>query len=107
MHEYLITGNSSARSERLEKVYSSPRSEVYLFLYHAMLQLFVSFNKFWKREDPTICVMHDQLHSFMKSLMGKFVSVSAIRDALSAGDITRLNYDCRENQLSRLVEKHG
>ena len=45
-------------------------------------------------------MMHDQLHSFMKSLLGKFVNVSTIRNALSAGDITCADYARRENQLA-------
>ena len=97
---YNIVGSSCARSGRLEKVYSSPLSEVYLFFYHATLQLFMNFNKFLQREDPIVYVMHDQLHSFVKSLLGKFVSVSTIRDALSAGDITCVDYDSMENQLA-------
>ena len=75
-------------------------SEDHLFFYHATLQLFVNFNKFLQREDPIICVMHDQLHKIVKSSMGKFVYVSNIRDALSAGDITCLDYASRENQLA-------
>ena len=97
---YIIVGSSCARSGRLEKVYSSPLSEVYLFFYHATLQLFVNLNKFLQREDPIIYVMHDQLHSFVKNLLGKFVSVSTIRDAVSAGDITCVDYDSMENQLA-------
>lgn len=74
--------------------------EVYLFFYHATLQLFVNFNKFLQREDPIIFVMHDQLHRFVKSLLAKFVNVSTIKNALSTGDITCMDYASRENQLA-------
>ena len=60
----------------------------------------MKFNKFLQREDPIICVMHDQLHSFLKNLLGKFVVVTTIRDALNAGDITCIEYTSRENQLA-------
>ena len=39
----------------------------------------------------------DQLHSFMKT--GKFVTVAAIRNGLSA-DITCVEYALKENQLA-------
>lgn len=52
------------------------------------------FNKFLQREEPLIHVIFEQMRSFMKKLLGKFVSVSAIK---AAPDITEVEY--RENQL--------
>ena len=92
---YIIVGSSCERSGRLEKVYSSPLWSLFF-----TMPPFVTFNKFLQREDPIIYVMHDQLHSFVNNLLGKFVSVSTIRDAMSAGDITCVDYDSMENQLA-------
>ena len=70
-------------------------TEVYLLFYLATPQLFTNFNKFLQRDDPIVPVISDQLTSFLRKLLGKFVSVGAIK---SAADITSVNY-CEENQL--------
>ena len=70
-------------------------TEVYLLFFQAALQLFISFNKFLQREDPLIPVVSEQMGSFLKKLFGKFVTISAVRDA---ADITSVQYS-RENQL--------
>ena len=89
-----FTEGGSARFDRLKKAYEHPLTEVYLMFYQAALQLFITFNKFLQREDPLIHVITEQMSSFMKKLLGKFVSVSAIK---AATDITEVEY--RENQL--------
>lgn len=90
--------DSSARFDRLRRVYANPMSEVFLMFYHAALQLFINFNKFLQREDPIICVILSQIKSFLKKLFGRFVTVAAIREAQA--DISSLDYQNRDNQLS-------
>ena len=86
--------DSSARFERLKKVYSDPMSEVYLMFYGSALQLFVTCNKFLQREDPVISVMLSQKSNFLKKLFGRFVTVAVIRAA--GGDISNLDYNDSE-----------
>lgn len=94
----MCIGTSCERFERLEKAYSSPMTEVYLFFYNAALQLFVNLNKFMQREDPIIYAIHDQLHSFIKNLLGKFLPATTIKEALASG-ITCIEYASREKQI--------
>ena len=68
--------------------------------YQAVLQVFVAFNKFLQREEPLIHIIIEQMRSFLKKLLGKFVSVSAIK---AAPDITEIEY--RENQLPGMMLK--
>lgn len=58
----------------------------------------MNLNKFLQR-DPIIYVIHDQLYSFMKTLLGKFITVATIKRANST-DIASVEYAKRENQLA-------
>ena len=64
--------------------------------YHAVLQVFVNFNQFLQREDPLIPVMFSQCVNFMKKLLGKFVTISAIKNA---PNICSIDYMKKENLL--------
>ena len=66
--------------------------------YEASLQIFVHFNKFLQREDPIIFVVLDQMRSFFKKLLGKFVKVTVIKAA--ERDLTTVMFEDPENQLS-------
>lgn len=88
---------SIARFERLKKLFSDPLTEVYLMFYEAALQCFIGFNKFLQREDPIISVILSQMNNFIKKLLGRFVTVTAIRAA--DGDLSGLHYEDSENQL--------
>lgn len=89
-------GPSYGRLDRLRIMYSSAMSEVYLMFYQAALQLFVNFNKFMQREDPIICVLWNQMNTFMTKLFGRFVRVTAIK---AAADVCHVQYSREENQL--------
>ena len=93
----MLAGSSNARVHRLRKVFCDPMSEVYLMFYQAALQPFITVYKFLQSKDPIISVMHNQLTSFFKKLMGRFVCVSAIQ-AVDA-DITELEFSNASNQL--------
>lgn len=75
---------------------------MYLLFYQAALQLFKNFNLFLQREDPIIFLLYDQMHSFVKQLMGKFVTVAAIR---ANTDITCVAYSI-EVQLPSKYTMH-
>ena len=65
--------------------------------YQAALQVFVAFNKFLQSEDPIICVLLNEMKSFLKKLFGRFVKVDTIKSATQ--DITSIAYDNPHNQL--------
>ena len=68
------------RFERLQNCFSDTKNEIYLLFYGAVLQSFISFNKFLQREDPLIPVISEQIKRFLVKLASKFV-VSNIRTA--------------------------
>lgn len=67
--------------------------------YQSVLQLFVHFNKLLQREDPIIYMLSDEINHFFKKLLGKFVSVPAIKGASS---ISQVDY---HNKAQRLPGK--
>ena len=78
-------------------MYSEPINEVYMMFYQSSLQFFANFNKFLQREDPIICIMHEQMFKFLKCLFGKFINVAVIKEF--EDDLTSLDYNRRQNQL--------
>ena len=76
--------SSNARSERLTTVYSDPMTEVYLMFYQAVLQVYVKFNMFLQREDPLIPVLHNEVNSFLKKLLLKWMQYRLLRKILLA-----------------------
>lgn len=103
---FVIVEDSSARFNRLVAAYKSPINEVYLLFYQSVLQLFKNTNMFLQREDPIIPVLNDQLIKFVKNLLGKFVKISAIRNASS--DITLVEYsqDMQVNGMCIVILEH-
>ena len=75
--------------DRLQKAYCNPMTQVYLMFYQASLQLFLFMNKFMQKEDPLIAVIAEQMISFLKKLLAKFVIISAIK---AASNIVEVDY---------------
>ena len=88
----------NARTDRLISVFSNPLSEVYLLFFEAALQVFMHINTFLQREDPIISVMHSQLISFLKKLLGRFIKAAVIR-SIDNKDISSLDIESQANQL--------
>ena len=65
--------------------------------YKAALQHFIGFKKFLQRGDPIISVNLSQMNNFLKKLLRRAVTVTAIRAA--DGDLSSLHYEDSENQL--------
>ena len=91
--------SANARTARLNSIFSNPISEVYLFFYEAALQIFMHVNKFLQREDPIIPVVHGQLITFLKKLLGKFIKPMAIK-AVSENNICACDFEDPNTQLS-------
>ena len=87
---------TDARFERLQRLYTDPMSEVYLFFYQSALQLFVRLNLFLQKDDPIIPAVSGQLWQFLKNLLGRIVTIAAIID--SQADISSVQY--KDQQLS-------
>ena len=93
---------AGVRFDRLQKAYTDPMTEVFLMFYQASLQLFISMNKFLQREDPLIAVLAEQLISFLKKLLAKFVTISAIK---AASNIVEVDYS-RDKQLPGIISSN-
>ena len=87
----------TARASRLKSVLSDPMTEVYLFFYQAVLQLFITINKLLQREDSILPIMHAQFYLFLKKLLGRFVNIAVIQSA--EDDLTQIDYADTANQL--------
>ena len=65
--------------------------------YQAVLQSFVNFNKFLQAEYPIIPVILKQFNNFIKKLLGRFISVTAIQG--THNDMASIDYNSASNQL--------
>lgn len=92
----MLSGTSTAHINRLKDVFSDPMSEVYLLFYQGAL--------FLQREDSIIPVVHTQLNSFLKNLLGKLASVNAIQ-AVDEDDNYSLDYKDLRNQLPGVYKR--
>ena len=90
---------AGVRFAHLQKVYIDPMTEVFLMFYQASLQLFISMNKFLQRGDLLIAVRAEQLISFLRKLLAKFVTVSAIK---AASNIVEVDYS-HNKQLPGII----
>uniref|UniRef100_A0A1X7VKY4 HAT C-terminal dimerisation domain-containing protein n=1 Tax=Amphimedon queenslandica TaxID=400682 RepID=A0A1X7VKY4_AMPQE len=72
------------------------RLQVCLYFYQACLQPFVHLNTLLQRNDPIIGIVANQLIKCLKTLLGKFVCVSSIKEA---DHLTTVSYTTRDNQL--------
>jgi len=78
---------SQARFLRLQKLFSSPMTEVYLLFIQSMLPSFTHCNEFLQREEPLIHVLQPQLTRMLKIILGKFVKPGVIRKCMKAGGL--------------------
>ena len=94
---FLFNSESMAKFKRLKKLYGNPVVEVYLLFYQAALPTFTVINKFLQREDLCIYAAHEQLHGFVRRLLGKFVEISEMK---AASRLEEGNYEDEGHQLT-------
>ncbi|XP_064422522.1 uncharacterized protein LOC135360046 [Latimeria chalumnae] len=93
---FLSVNDSCVRFKRLSSAFSDPMTEVYLMFFQATLPVFTTSNKFLQREDPCIYMVDGVLSAFVQKLLGKFIQVQIIKNAVSLQDVDFANPD---NQL--------
>uniref|UniRef100_H3ARC8 HAT C-terminal dimerisation domain-containing protein n=1 Tax=Latimeria chalumnae TaxID=7897 RepID=H3ARC8_LATCH len=93
---FLSVNDSCVRFERLSSAFSDPMTEVYLMFFQATLPVFTTSNKFLQREDPCTYMVDGVLSAFVQKLLGKFIQVQIIKNAVSLQDVDFANPD---NQL--------
>lgn len=92
---YQHTEVAGVHFDHLKKAYEHPMTEVFLMFYQASSQVFVAINKFLQRDNPLIAIIAEQMISFLKKLLGKFVTITAIK---AASNIVDVDYS-RDKQL--------
>ena len=85
-----ITEENGPRFKRLVEHYSKPMTEVYLYFYQSVLQMFIRFNLYLQRHDPQIRTLHDKIDNFMWELACKFVEIDEV---YGADEISSLDVD--------------
>ena len=86
-----------ARFQRLVDAFDKPITEVYLLFYQSVLPIFTHLNLLFQREDPNIYLIMTSIRAFLQKLLSKFVKVQVIKNAT---EITTVDYECSDNQLS-------
>lgn len=61
-------------------------AEVNLLFTQVSLPLFTNFNKFLQLEKPFLYLLHDDMHSFLKNLITKFVKVTFGKECVKDND---------------------
>ena len=87
---------SQARFVCLRSAFDNPMTEVYLLFYEVVLPTFTCLNLLMQREDPSIFLVADEMRSFIRKILAKFVTIQAIK---SKNDVTAVPYECVTNQL--------
>ncbi|XP_058847956.1 uncharacterized protein LOC117412816 isoform X2 [Acipenser ruthenus] len=85
-----------ARFKRLRKHFEDPMTEVHLLFYQATLPVFTEFNLLFQRQEPSVYLLHGQMRSYVKKLMSKFVTTTAIKNA----DVCEVEYKDKQNQVA-------
>ena len=81
------------RFKRLVEHYSKPMTDIYLYFYQSVLQMFITFSLYLQRHDPQIPTLHDKIDNFMRELACKFVEIDAVYEA---DEISSLDVDNAE-----------
>ena len=88
-----INEENGPRFKRLVEHYSKPMTEVYLYFYQSVLQMFITFNLYLQCYDPEIPTLHYKIDHFMRELACKFVEIDAVYEA---DEISSLDVDNAE-----------
>nr|XP_033935271.1 uncharacterized protein LOC117443399 [Pseudochaenichthys georgianus] len=64
---------------RLLEAFSNPMTEVYLLFYQATLPVFSTFSLLLQREKSSIFLLHDEIRSFIRKLLSKFLKPAALQ----------------------------
>ncbi|KAK1888518.1 Zinc finger BED domain containing protein 5 [Dissostichus eleginoides] len=83
------------RFRRLLEAFSNPMTEVYLLFYQATLPVFSTFNLLLQREKSSIFLLHDEIRSFIRKLLSKFLKPAALQHR----ELHEILYKDPSNQL--------
>ena len=73
-------------------MFEDPLNEVYLLFYQAMLPVFTALSKFLQRETPCIHLISDKLEGFFCNILGKFLTIKAIKKAKQANKLFEIDF---------------
>ncbi|KAK6490362.1 hypothetical protein HHUSO_G4876 [Huso huso] len=84
-----------ANFKRLRKHFEDPMTEVHLLFYQATLPV-ITFNLLFQCKEPSVYLLHGQMRSYVKKLMSKFVTTTAIKNA----DVCEVEFKDKQNQVA-------
>lgn len=71
--------NKQTRFRRLVESFSDPITEVYLLFYQAVFPVFSTLNLLLQRERSLTHLLHDEMKSFIRKLMSRFLKPAAMQ----------------------------
>nr|XP_033948172.1 uncharacterized protein LOC117453467 [Pseudochaenichthys georgianus] len=74
-----LTDEKQPWFRRLLEAFSNPMTEVYLLFYQATLPVFSTFSLLLQREKSSIFLLHDEIRSFIRKLLSKFLKPAALQ----------------------------
>ena len=95
---FLSESESQERFKRLAKAFGNPMTEIYLLFFQSVLPTFNRFNLFLQREEPSIFLVADGIQSFLKSLLGRFLTIESI---LSSDNVENVDFMNPNNHLHK------
>jgi hypothetical protein len=96
---YFLSENlKDARFQRLKQMYENPLNYIHLLFFQASLPAFTTFNLFLQRDAPQIYLLHGQMLTLLRKMLSRFISADVIKE--NADDLTKIEYQLPENQLS-------
>ena len=88
---------SDRRLSRLQVLFSDPMTEAYLLFYQSVMPVFMKINLLLQRNSPCIHFLHGAMEKMLRTLLGRFVTVSAMD---STNTVVDVDFVSKENQLS-------
>ena len=82
---------SQERFKRLAKAFGNPMTEIYLLFFQSVLPTFNRCNLFLQREEPSIFLVADGIKSFLKSLIGRFLTIESILSSDNVENVDLMN----------------
>ena len=93
---FLSESESQEQFIRLAKAFGNPMTEIYLLFFQSVLPTFNRLNLLLQREKPSIFLVADGIQSFLKTLLGRFLTIESI---VSADNIENIDFMNPNNHL--------
>lgn len=97
---FMSESESQPRFQRLQKIFESPMTEVYLLFFQCVLPCFTHANQFLQREEPLIHILQPQLLNLLKKILGKFLKAAVVSHCLNEDTLVSVDFKASSNQVT-------